>query len=1202
MKKISLFLILIFCIFPVFSDLSSDDSHNIASALDDTHAHMMNPNNGKLASGDIYIAVDRAAGYTKSMDGNFCKTNWDTWETDPDFEDHSDCRNPDYLVSHVGGDETAIECYKSSSGGILICEANKHVPKATPVKYNIRGTPIGNYDSKETSRRDEFIYNFYTPGVYPSGTSFTRDVYIFDEYVIKESDLGYDSIDDFDHMVICGFKTDGTSVDTNLQLDYDGMIYSPETITDPGNCNNGLVVSKSDLTDEKLKVVLPGRSFDYSSSDSLTFYFAVVDYNGVSDFDDGQFSSAKFLAKEKEINLETNDLVITAEEDKSLSLFRGEELCPNSLYFEEKNSNEIISCPYESISELNGDYFSCVVNEDNFYGEVNKTIICSDSVSEIEANLNITISNIDDPVCVDTSNPESYTIREDSTITQRFQAISNLDNIDVSNSLQINSGPSDGTLTTQFTVSEGLTFTYTPNEDYIGYDSFTYTLSGIDSAACGELEGTYSQSGTISLTIQNTNDAPFAQDSYIELDEDTEYSFTEFDFPFSDPSDEDEFSSIKIYSLPNYRDGKLYYNNKPARLYQEIPISNTGTGNINNLVFVPTADKFGENLAKFLFKVKDSGGLFSNELSELSINVYPVQDKPSISLRQSSITIEEDTQKIINFNANDIDGDELTFYVSSSNNDIINEDKIELTGGNGRYRLKLSPEPNKYTRIIEENLNNPVIITIDVEDEYFEFDSKELSVVITPVNDKPFSENFSLSNYYYLETIFQEDWFLIQDVDGDSISSIQIMGSNSGELRYDGTKFTGLKDIKLSDINKLSFSQTNDVSEDTSDIESVIFFRIVDENGLISDKYNITINYEVVPFGIYARPANYYFKQTGMLGNTIPNLEYGSWVCIQGYQPILESVSNKYSCELIPNEPPIANFSVIPLFENTSYAGTDLTITSTSNDPDGFTTGLTHNWSINESNEKIIVLRNFNGSICDSQNICSITLNVTDEDGDSSSITKTFLFSSEEDKEKTDESKNLANKRETLTINKGQTYSDAELAILGLSKGGSTVKDGTRILVDNNGTITKFESLLSRTADTDYDDPSTNFEIGDGYCDKFRSENSVNSPRDCKESSGLLGIIIVFSFISILGILGFVAWKKGLFSKLGSSKKSIAKPATYDAPSYTAPANNSAAPTSNFLSKMIKEKIDQGYSEGEIKSYLISKGYSESEIDNAINS
>ena len=92
------------------------------------------------------------------------------------------------------------------------------------------------------------------------------------------------------------------------------------------------------------------------------------------------------------------------------------------------------------------------------------------------------------------------------------------------------------------------------------------------------------------------------------------------------------------------------------------------------------------------------------------------------------------------------------------------------------------------------------------------------------------------------------------------------------------------------------------------------------------------------------------------------------------------------------------------------------------------------------------------------------------------------------------------------------------------------------------------------------------------------------------------------SLYSILGILRFVALKKGLFNRLGSSKKSIAKPVTYDAPSYTAPTNSSEVPTSNFLSKMIKEKIDQGYSEGEIKSYLISKGYSESEIDNAINS
>jgi len=128
----------------------------------------------------------------------------------------------------------------------------------------------------------------------------------------------------------------------------------------------------------------------------------------------------------------------------------------------------------------------------------------------------------------------------------------------------------------------------------------------------------------------------------------------------------------------------------------------------------------------------------------------------------------------------------------------------------------------------------------------------------------------------------------------------------------------------------------------------------------------------------------------------------------------------------------------------------------------------------------------------------------------------------------------------------------------------------------------------------------------DDYCSKTLGENTVNSPNDCEKKSNMVPILLIFSFITVLGIGAFVAWKKGLFSKSSSPTQSFASTTAYSAPTYQPPSYSSTNTTTqnpnNNLRSVVQEKIREGYSSGEIKSYLISKGYSESDIDNSLNS
>jgi len=219
---------------------------------------------------------------------------------------------------------------------------------------------------------------------------------------------------------------------------------------------------------------------------------------------------------------------------------------------------------------------------------------------------------------------------------------------------------------------------------------------------------------------------------------------------------------------------------------------------------------------------------------------------------------------------------------------------------------------------------------------------------------------------------------------------------------------------------------------------------------------------------------------------------------------------------------------------------------------------------------------------------------VTDNEEQSNSITKSFnIIESFEELPENITKIDYSN----LIIEEGRTYNDDELAYLSLVKGSTIARSGKSIEVDTTGKVVKYEDLQSRTSTGTNEGPK--YYEGDGICNKFAGENSINSPEDCEEKSSVFGIVIIFSFISILGILGFVAWKKGLFAKLTKPK---ASPVTtsYDVPSYSQPTTQ--VNTKPDLSVLVRTKISQGYSEGEIKSYLVAQGYSESDIDSALSS
>ncbi len=168
---------------------------------------------------------------------------------------------------------------------------------------------------------------------------------------------------------------------------------------------------------------------------------------------------------------------------------------------------------------------------------------------------------------------------------------------------------------------------------------------------------------TITITVNDVNEAPSSSDNEVTTDEDVDYDFATSDFVFSDPDAGDELAGILVKSLP--ASGQLYVDtdgdgeiDAGEEVNDEDVIPKTDLDN-NRFKFKPVTNENGNDYTTFNFKVND-GSLDASSENTITIDVDPVNDEPTAS--NESVTTDEDTEHTFassefDNNYNDIDGD-----------------------------------------------------------------------------------------------------------------------------------------------------------------------------------------------------------------------------------------------------------------------------------------------------------------------------------------------------------------------------------------------------------------------------------------------------------------------------------------------------------------------------------------------------------------
>ncbi|MCH8044616.1 MAG: tandem-95 repeat protein [Planctomycetes bacterium] len=193
--------------------------------------------------------------------------------------------------------------------------------------------------------------------------------------------------------------------------------------------------------------------------------------------------------------------------------------------------------------------------------------------------------------------------------------------------------PSNGALT----LNANGSFTYTPDANFFGTDSFAYRAFDGSSS---------SEPATVSITIHPVNDAPIAVDDEYFLDEDTVLvAAGEFNVTANDFEPDGDLESVTLVEQVTH--GTLQFNEDGTFSY------------------TPDADFNG--IDTFTYRISDSQS--QSPIATVTLNVSPVNDRPQAG-DDGGYEVNEDVQLVVSadqgllLNDSDVEGSELTAILS----------------------------------------------------------------------------------------------------------------------------------------------------------------------------------------------------------------------------------------------------------------------------------------------------------------------------------------------------------------------------------------------------------------------------------------------------------------------------------------------------------------------------------------------------------
>ena len=374
------------------------------------------------------------------------------------------------------------------------------------------------------------------------------------------------------------------------------------------------------------------------------------------------------------------------------------------------------------------------------------TVVDATGASAAAGTVSVSVADTDDaPV----ANPDFVVTPEDNAVT-----------VDVlGNDTTVDTGPLSITAVTQGTngtvAAAGTSVTYTPNLDYVGADSFTYTI--VDGT------GASTATGTVNVTVGEEDDAPVAVDDTATTPEDV--PLTGFD-PLGNDSTVDG-GTLFIASA-----------SAPAGTV-------TVAGDGLTLDWEPPPNEFGTFTIEYV--LQDTVGP-STDTGTVTVTVGAVNDVPIAN--DDAVVTDEDVPVVIDVLANDFlfdapvtitaAGRSWTLggidYPNSSNSDpttvVDQQSGDSVTLPNGTVEIQAG-STLLYTPKAE--FSGSDFIEYEITDVDGETASGRVDVTVNPVNDAPIGpdlQSFSIVENQSLSLVADGVLQPAYDPDGDPITAV----------------------------------------------------------------------------------------------------------------------------------------------------------------------------------------------------------------------------------------------------------------------------------------------------------------------------------------------------------------------------------------------------------------------------------------------
>ncbi|MBI9057797.1 MAG: tandem-95 repeat protein [Labilibaculum sp.] len=306
---------------------------------------------------------------------------------------------------------------------------------------------------------------------------------------------------------------------------------------------------------------------------------------------------------------------------------------------------------------------------------------------DIASGLNIATGTIIDDDDTPIAKNDTYSVDEDAVLTDNVMT-NDLGLSDAPVTVVSNTNPTNGVLV----VNADGSFTYTPNADYTGTDSFQYTIEDVDG----------DQSiATVNITVDPVNDLPIANADTYTIPEDTQLN--------DDVTSNDQ----DLVDLPI-----------TVSLVSDV---SNGTLTLNadgTFTYMPNSEYFGTD--NFSYQITDGNG--DAVTANVTINVTFINDGAPVAVNDNTST-NEDTAVTIDVLANDSDVD---------GNQTIDKASVLIKTGPSNGTLSQNFVTGEVTYTPNNNYTGADSFTYTIKDiSGLESNIATVSINITVDNDPP---------------------------------------------------------------------------------------------------------------------------------------------------------------------------------------------------------------------------------------------------------------------------------------------------------------------------------------------------------------------------------------------------------------------------------------------------------------------------------